>query len=252
MWPWSRNKLSPATALYDTHNHLLPGVDDGAPSLEHALDGIGLLTRLGYRGTVITPHIYREAYDNTEADLRNRFDDINSAAAEFHPAFRLQLGAEYLLDEQLTHRMCHEPDALLVFGHTTRHMLVELPMTPQVANLNPFFDECARLTIRPIIAHAERYPFIQSDPDATLIQTWRSDGALIQINAGSIVGQYGPRIEQTTRTLWDRELVDLIGTDMHDCRKPIDLYAKAWRYLGAHARAFDSAWHHGLFPQPTD
>ena len=62
--------------VYDVHSHLVPGVDDGAETLEDSLALIERLVKLGYSGAVLTPHIHSDIYPNSERTLRPAFDTI--------------------------------------------------------------------------------------------------------------------------------------------------------------------------------
>lgn len=250
MWPWSRSTpLSPRLIRFDMHNHLLPGVDDGVRSRDQAFEAVGVLREMGYSGAVITPHINRERYDNSEADLLAHFGEFEEAARERAPGFRLQLGAEYRYDELLLDRLFDDPGGLLQFGHGMRHLLVELPVTPVAPSMDVLLDECARLDIRPVVAHIERYPSLQGPSCESHASRWREHGALLQVNLGSFAGQYGRRSRTAAATLWKAGLVDMLGTDMHRPQGAAGVLDRAWRYLSSHTNraGFDPNWHEGLF-----
>ena len=108
----SLRKLLPAGI--DAHCHLLPGVDDGAPDMETALEIIRTQQALGLRGAICTPHIMARYPDNTPANLRRVFDsllDFVNRKSEI-VNFRLFLAAEYMLDEAFP-RLLEHPDRLL-------------------------------------------------------------------------------------------------------------------------------------------
>ncbi len=107
----SVRKLLPAGI--DAHCHLLPGVDDGAPDMETALEIIRTQQALGLRGAICTPHIMARYPDNTPANLRRVFEQLVTAASAGEPStFRLYLAAEYMLDEAFP-RLLGQPDQLL-------------------------------------------------------------------------------------------------------------------------------------------
>ena len=118
----SLRKLLPAGI--DAHCHLLPGVDDGAPDMETALEIIRAQQALGLRGAICTPHIMARYPDNTPANLRSVFEQLVAAASASSPnstlstsnlqlsTFQLHLAAEYMLDEAFP-RLLEHPDRLL-------------------------------------------------------------------------------------------------------------------------------------------
>ncbi len=232
--------LTPQAVLWDVHNHLLFQVDDGVRDVGESLQGVALLRDLGYRGAVVTPHIYREVFDNDEAMLIERFERMLSHIAEVYPDFRLQLGAEYMLDESLLDRLYHNPARLLRFGPQRSHVLVELPVTSEPLFLSEFLDECHRQGLRPIVAHAERYRFVAEDEQGMArVQSWRSRGALIQMNLESLVGRDGRTAQRLARMLWQAALIDIVGSDMHRPHLASKTLARAWDALVRSGGSFD-------------
>lgn len=238
LFPWSRPRLSPAQVGCDIHNHLLPQVDDGARSLDGAVAGLRGLIALGYRGAVLTPHIYPEVFENREEDLRAKFADFCRSVQPAIGDFRLELAAEYFLDEKLAQRVRTDWPSLLCLGRAPRLLLVEFAKVEPPRDLERFFRDCQRQEIRPLIAHIERYALAQSPAGLALLRRWREQGVLLQLNLGSLSGQYGSRIKATARQLWKASLIDLLGSDLHG-HEPADLLTDAWRWLGRRAGRFN-------------
>jgi len=102
-WPWKRER--PASVRFsdlawDVHSHLVPGVDDGAPDLDAALDMVRGMHALGYKGMVLTPHIMSDLYPNSPETLRPAFESLQSALKEARIPLKLELAAEYLLEPE--------------------------------------------------------------------------------------------------------------------------------------------------------
>jgi protein-tyrosine phosphatase len=232
-------RLTPRHVGYDVHSHLLPGVDDGVHSAKDALECLQGLAAMGFAGAVITPHIYPEVFDNREKDLRAKFHILSAQAHQAVPDFALHLAAEYFLHDGLFDRVRSAPEELLLFGRGNALLLVELPKAHLPANLEGFFDGCARRAIVPVIAHVDRYGYFQSNLDLTLLQAWRKQGALLQVNTGSLAGHYGPGPAQVARRLWAAGLVDLVGSDLHDPAHLPQL-ADGWAWIGRRAGRFDA------------
>lgn len=248
---WSRAGLSPQDVGGDVHSHLLAGVDDGVADIEQAFQCIDLLRSLGYRAAIITPHIYREVFDNTEATLAEAFAPFDKEVARRYDNFALHLGAEYMMDDQFLGKLYDAPQKLLRFGPDQRHVLVEFPTTVEPMNSGELLDECRRQNLSPIIAHIERYAFVGEPRGFDRVRTWRQNGALVQVNLGSFVGQYGRQMQRTARDLWRQSLVDVLGSDMHRPQRATRNLAKAWRYLRAHASEFDPATQRSLTDPPA-
>ena len=235
------------TIKYDLHSHLLPGVDDGVRNPEDGLQLIEGLIKLGYAGAVTTPHIYPEVFDNTEEGLRCRFKEFSDLVKQYFPDFSLDLGAEYYLDEHLISKIINNPFDLLMIGKQRRWILVEFPTLNPPLNVHDLFLVCQRQHWQPIIAHVERYDYIQKEKTPVLLKEWIRQGALLQMDLGSVVGQYGSRAAETADALLKQQGYHFIGTDLHHPRQWERYSLPAWNLLKKNkAYFFDEKKHHLL------
>ncbi len=200
-------RLAPA---WDFHCHLLPAVDDGLRSLEDTRAAITGMLALGYQGAVLTPHIYPGVYDNTPDQLRDAFQALRQ---EIEGNFSLHLAAEYFADEALLTAIERDDILYLELG-TQKIVLVEFPtLMPSPAGMDVFL-QLRRAGYQPVLAHVERYRYVQLEQSLWLPRLERSD-AWLQCDIGSLVGQYGPHPQAFARALLDQELPMLWGTDLH-------------------------------------
>lgn len=201
-------------ALGDLHSHLVPGVDDGARSLEEALDAVEAMTRVGIRRIVTTPHFQASLLsDPARADRRIRevqraFREVAVRARERFPEVVLWRGFEVMLDDP--HPDFSDPRVRMA---GTRFVLVEWPGLKV-----PPGTEAVIATIResgwvPILAHPERYRGLDQRLD--LPRRWRRAGALLQVNHGSLIGQYGNEARSHAHRLLQAGLADYLSTDHH-------------------------------------
>ncbi|MCC5830662.1 MAG: hypothetical protein JJU36_14545 [Phycisphaeraceae bacterium] len=243
MFLWWRKRrciIGPSHIGIDVHCHLLPGVDDGADDEEEAVACLCELAAMGYRGAVLTPHIYPEVFDNDEEDLTRRFHNfLSSAASRLPPAFQLTLGAEYMFDDSLIGRLYDHHERLLTFGPGRRWLLVELPTIAMPSNLGQFVSECARRGIQPVLAHIERYPYLH-ERDMDGLREWRAGGGLLQVNIGTFAGGGDGFRCRAARAAARRRLVDLIGTDLHNPGQ-LRLLRDGWRAASRWLRDFTPA-----------
>ena len=196
--------------VWDFHCHLLPAVDDGLRSLEETRAAITGLRALGYQGAVLTPHMYPGVYDNTPDQLRDAFRALRQ---EIENDFNLLLAAEYFADATLFSAIDRNDILYLELG-SQKIVLVEFPtLMPSPAGMDVLL-QLHRAGYQPVLAHVERYRYVQLEQSLWLPRLERS-GAWLQCDIGSLVGQYGPHPQAFARALLDQELPTLWGTDLH-------------------------------------
>ncbi|MDD2748546.1 CpsB/CapC family capsule biosynthesis tyrosine phosphatase [Acidithiobacillus sp.] len=202
---------APETApRWDFHCHLLPGVDDGLRTLEETRQAISGLQQLGYGGAVLTPHIYPGAYDNHPQGLRKAFAELQQQVSG---DFVLHLAAEYFADESMLAAITEQNLLYLPLGEQ-KVVLVEFPVLMPSPVGTDILIELQRAGYQPVLAHVERYRYVQQQPTAWL-EKIQHTGAWLQCDIGSLVGQYGPHPQTLARHLLAQNLPTLWGTDLH-------------------------------------
>ncbi|MCK9187954.1 CpsB/CapC family capsule biosynthesis tyrosine phosphatase [Acidithiobacillus sp.] len=212
-WPTASPAASlrePAAATWDFHCHLLPAVDDGLRSLEETQAAIESMRALGYRGAVLTPHIYPGVYDNTPEQLREAFHTLQQSVGS---GFSLHLAAEYFVDETIFDAIARDNLLYLAVGKR-KLVLVEFPALMLAPRGMDVLVTLSNAGYQPVLAHVERYRYIQFGRSEWLPKIEQS-GAWLQCDIGSLVGQYGPHPQAFARWLLDHELPTLWGTDLH-------------------------------------
>lgn len=199
---------------WDLHAHLLPGVDDGVKTMEDAVEAIRALQALGYRASVLTPHVYHDLYPgNCEAIFAPVLTDLKSALSQAGIEHELKLAAEYFGDEHFLKLVEREP--LLSFGsESERFVLVEFPYTSEPLLWADVFSAIIRHGYTPVLAHIERYRFVILDPE-TWLARFREFGVKLQCNIGSLAGQYGRESFEFARRMRNEQAATFWGTDLH-------------------------------------
>lgn len=213
------------TSYADIHNHLVPGVDDGARTVEDVLDAVGRMVKLGIRKIITTPHLDGSLSlepDRLEARLgpvTEAFERAAEAVGERFPAVEFRRGHEVMLDvpdvrfDDPRMRMAGTSFALVEWP---RHHLP--PGTPEV--LKRIRDD----GVRPIVAHPERYV----GADLSVLAAWKEAGAYLQVNYGSLLSRYGAEARTRALRLVRRGWADYMASDFHG-RPDRHLYAEeAW------------------------
>ncbi|WP_234795013.1 tyrosine-protein phosphatase [Hymenobacter arizonensis] len=201
----------------DMHSHLLPGLDDGAETVEHSLDLLRALRGMGLRKLIMTPHIMGDFYKNTPEGVRAALQVLREAAATAGLGdVVLECAAEYYLDEFLGRKLVDGTE-MLTFGGEKRYLLFETSYMNEPLNLFEIIFELKAQGYTPVLAHPERYTYLYGR--FAEIEAMRRDyGVLLQLNLNSLAGYYSPAAKKVAEELIDRELVDFVGTDTHHLR----------------------------------
>ena len=194
----------------DYHCHLIPGVDDGVRSLEEARATIAALRALGYRGAVVTPHIYPGVYDNGTTGLRAAFAALRVETGADYPMW---LAAEYHTNDGLF-PLIEQGDLLHVPLDGARLVLAEFPYLMPAPRGLEALAALRRAGWQPVLAHVERYRYIALDPEPWLAHL-RDLDVWVQCNVGSLAGMYGPQPQAFARQLLAQGLPVLWGSDTH-------------------------------------
>jgi len=201
----------------DMHSHLLPGLDDGAETLEQSLGLLRALRELGFRKLVMTPHIMGDFYKNTPEGIRAALAQLRAAAEAADLAdLALECAAEYYLDEFLGRKLADGTE-MLTFGGDKRYLLFETSYMNEPLNLYEIIFEMRAQGYRPVLAHPERYTYFYGRFDE-IAKLRRDHGVLLQVNLNSLAGYYSPAARRVAEELIDGGLVDFAGTDTHHLR----------------------------------
>ncbi|HZV75195.1 MAG TPA: CpsB/CapC family capsule biosynthesis tyrosine phosphatase [Conexibacter sp.] len=198
--------------MIDLHCHLLPGIDDGPADLGGTLAMARLHVEAGVRTVAATPHVsWDMPTDAATIDLR--LGDVRAALAAAKIPLEVVRGAELdvhqaigLSDEQLR--------ALALGGGPW--LLLEAPLTKRVA-LAPVAHALLDRGHRVLLAHPERSPLLQRDPEA--LRALVHAGAATQVTAGSFAGSFGRTVQGYAEQMLEAGLVHSVASDAHDARR---------------------------------
>lgn len=198
--------------LVDLHSHVLPGIDDGAPDDAAAIEMLRIADADGVRVIAATPHA--EMIDEPN-EIIEGVERLNQLATDDGLTIEVVPGSEVGLAADLL--QSYQAGRLLTIN-ATNYLLIELS---HMAEWPPFLRtaiyELQVAGLTPILAHAERYPAVQTDPG--ILVDVIATGVLIQINAGSLLGQMGSRAHQTAETLVSCRMAHIVASDAHRPRR---------------------------------
>lgn len=193
----------------DMHSHLIPGIDDGAKTLEDSIAMLRIFQDMGYQKVITTPHVMSDFYRNTPEIILGGLQKVRHALHEHELTIQIDAAAEYYLDFHFDELI--EKKQLLTFGNN--HVLFELSFHGEPPRVKDTIFSLITEGYRPILAHIERYPFYLNQWDT--IEDYRERGVLLQLNINSLSGHYGPQVKKMAEQLIDRGWIDIIGSDCH-------------------------------------
>ncbi len=198
----------------DIHSHILPGIDDGAKSLEESLRLLDQIEELGFSKIYGTPHTYPGLYDNTNETIRNSFETLKKS---YNNSINIEFASEYMLDESLI-KKANDKTLLTIKDN---FILVEMSF---ISAPNDLFEIIFNIQLngyKPIIAHPERYRFYFND--ISNLYKLKDIGCYFQINLLSLTGHYGRDISRFSDKLLKENLIDFAGSDFHSTNHIIQI-----------------------------
>jgi len=213
VFDWVRKKepskgVSPLRV--DIHSHLLPGLDDGVQSYEESEDVILHFQKLGYRKLITSPHVMSDTYKNTTERILARLGKLRTYLKNQQIDVEIESAAEYYLDEQVF-KMIEDNQKMLTFGKNL--LLFETNFLNEPFNMREFIFLATTKGYKPVLAHPERYLYLQNNLGKA--QDLLDRGVLFQVNISSITGFYSKIVQTTANKLIDRGWVHLLGSDCH-------------------------------------
>lgn len=214
--------------MIDIHCHLLPGIDDGPPTVEAALALAKALVDDGVTHVVMTPHVFPGRFENRRSSIADDFERFEALLAQAGMALTVSWAGEVRLTPEVLELLMRDelPFVGQVGGHRT--MLLEMPDGQIPLGSDRFVGHMLSQRVRPILVHPERNRAVIEKPER--IQPFIDQGCYVQVTAGSLVGQFGAKAQATAQTLVDRGWVHAVASDAHNLtgRRPRMRDAAAW------------------------
>lgn len=198
--------------MVDVHSHLLPGIDDGVQSIEQSLALIEQLHALGFSKLITTPHIVQDFYPNTPELIRNKLEEVRQAVKEKGLDIVIEAAAEYYLDDMLA-KIANKED-FLTLGED--YLLFETSYINEPAYLNEVVFRINAMGLKPVLAHPERYIYLQNNPRQ--LDDLVERGTFFQVNINSLDGYYSGAAKKLAERIIDKGYLSFLGTDCHNQR----------------------------------
>jgi protein-tyrosine phosphatase len=211
--------------MIDLHSHVLPNLDDGAKDMEEALEMCHLAEGDGITVLAATPHFRPTVYENGQEDILLAVSRLQQELDREGIFLKLVPGVDILVSPEVIPFLERNPR--LIFGG--RYVLVEFPAQSIPPSIEAFFFQMRLKGITPIVSHPERNSDIQNDPK--MLEGMVDKGALVQVTAMSLTGDFGDRARSTAFRMVKSGLAHVVASDAHSTRHRIPVLSKALRVL---------------------
>jgi protein-tyrosine phosphatase len=217
--------------MIDLHCHLLPGLDDGAETLDEALELAQMAVADGITCCVVTPHLHPGRYENDRESIQLAYENFRSALDENKIVLDLHMAAEARLSIELMPLITEGKVPFLGELNGKKVLLLEFPhshIPPGTANFITWLDKRG---IQALIAHPERNKEIMRDVNkvGALVQ----QGCLLQLTAASIIGAFGENAKQVAELILHKDWAFVVATDTHNAKHRPPLLGVAYRHIAS-------------------
>lgn len=204
--------------MIDFHSHIIYDVDDGSDSIETSLKILKLAEATGFHSIILTPHYMEDYYECPAHEINEKIENLRELCQENNINIQLYQANEIYIANDIVDLLKANKASTI---NKSKYVLFELPMNEEPPNLLEVIYNLKANDKVPIIAHPERYTYIQENPNKLLELI--DMGVLFQSNYGSIVGQYGEKCKKTVKALLKNNFIHFLGTDVH---KSTSIYIK--------------------------
>lgn len=215
--------------MIDLHCHLLPGVDDGAASLEEALSLVRAAVEDGTKHLVLTPHVQPGRYENTRASLVSHFEAFSAAVADAGVPVGLSIAGEVRLGAEVLQLAASDNLPFVGKWQGQNVMLLELPHS----HIPPGSDKLVKWLldrdVLPMIAHPERNKSVMDD--LSKLHPFVEMGCLFQLTAMSVTADFGDSAHQRAHQILENNWATVIASDGHNLKHRPPFLSKAFRLV---------------------
>jgi protein-tyrosine phosphatase len=196
----------------DIHSHLLPGIDDGAQTIDDSIRLVQALRGLGTSQIITTPHVITHLYDNTINIIEDTAQTTHEKLTAQAINIPFRAAAEYMMDAYFMKQLGAEPLLTL----KDKYVLVEMSYINPPINLYSMLFDLQVAGYTPVLAHPERYVFYHNNFDE--YQKLIHAGCLLQLNLLATVGYYGEGVAKICEKLLQKGMYSFVGSDIHHDR----------------------------------
>ena len=196
--------------MTDIHSHVIPLVDDGSKGISDSIQMIKKAYESGVRSIFCTPH-FRKPYTRSVESITRHYEELKEELKKENIPVDLYLGQEIYAEDNIV-ELLEEGKVLTMNG--TKYVLVEFDFIIP-CDISETVYRLKKKGYIPIVAHVERYDYVSIDD----VYDIKLNGGLIQINAGSILGEPRGVNKKFVKQLFKEGFVDFVASDIHQGRE---------------------------------
>lgn len=212
--------------MIDIHSHIIPFVDDGCENINDTLELVNCCSKLGIDKIIATPHYIVGQYENFKDDVLNHVDFLNNFFRISGIDITAKPGNEIMISPEIIDLL---KEGKLCSLNNSRYVLIEFPLEVKIRNILDVIRNVIFAGFIPVIAHPERYTYLQKNIDEAI--NYVESGALLQMNISSIIGDYGEDVKEFAIKLLKHNLIHLWGSDAHSFRNVYTKLDKSFKEL---------------------
>ncbi|MEH6746451.1 MAG: CpsB/CapC family capsule biosynthesis tyrosine phosphatase [Maribacter arcticus] len=195
----------------DIHNHILPGIDDGAKTVDESIELIKGFGEFGVTDFICTPHIMENYYPNNPTTINNSLSLLkNGLKMNNLDHVHIDVAAEHMIDSGFDKLLEHHKFMPL----SKSYLLIEMSYLQASINFNQSITLIKENGFHPILAHPERYSYLSSKKN--IYDIYKSEGVFFQLNILSLGDFYGKTVQKTAYKLLDDMKFDFLASDVHN------------------------------------
>jgi protein-tyrosine phosphatase len=198
--------------MIDIHSHILPGVDDGAQTIDDAIAMAHAAASEGITKIIATPHHKNGNYENPKQKILQHVDRLNAVLKERNIPLTVLPGQEVRIYGEMLKD--YENGELLTLTNESPYLFIEFPSNHVPRYAEQLLFDIQMRGITPIIVHPERNAEISENPE--LLYQFVERGALTQLTAASVAGYFGKKIKKFTLQIIEANLAHFIASDAHN------------------------------------
>ena len=197
----------------DIHNHILPGIDDGAKTVDESIELIKGFGEFGVTNFICTPHIMHNYYDNTPKTIKKSFKKLKKELNKRNiDDVRIAYAAEHMIDDNFENIL----EKRKFLSLNSNHILIEMSYLQPSINFEVAKKKIRNKQLFPVFAHPERYMYLHGN--FSTYNRFKEQEILFQLNMLSLSGYYGADIQKIALKLLENGMYDFIGSDVHNLK----------------------------------